>query len=201
VPVELIFREGPNDLFVIRVAGNGLGTGVLGSLKYAVDHLGKSSKLVVVLGHSGCGALTASVDVFLSPSDYLSIVGKPSLRNILDGLLVVVLASAKTMLRVFGPNIESYPGYRRALIERSIITNAALAAHTIQQELGTSDPTGLRAVYGIYLLETRKVWAPHLGEINGMGLAAPPRDPAGFIELGDAIVQSNRIASLIKTKE
>lgn len=38
VPVELIFNEGPDDLFVIRVAGNGLGTEVLGSLKYAVDH-------------------------------------------------------------------------------------------------------------------------------------------------------------------
>jgi carbonic anhydrase len=112
-----------------------------------------------------------------------------------------VLACAKTMLRVFGPNIENCPGYRRALIETSIITNAALAAHTIQQELGTSDPTGLRAVYGIYLLETREIWAPRPGEIKGIGLAAPPRDPAGFIELGDAIVQSNRIASLIKTKE
>ena len=39
VPIELIFNEGPNDLFVVRVAGNGLGTEVLGSLKYAVDHL------------------------------------------------------------------------------------------------------------------------------------------------------------------
>jgi len=200
VPVELIFSEGQNDLFVIRVAGNGLGTEVLGSLKYALDNLGRSLKLIVVLGHSGCGALTAAVDAFLNPADYLSIVTKPSLRNILDSLLVVVAASAKTMLRAFGPNVENDPGYRRALIEASIATNAALAAHAIQQELGTSDATGLRAVYGVYLLETREVWAPRLGEIKGMGLAAPPRDPAGFIALGDAIVQSNRIASLIKSK-
>ena len=199
MPVELIFSEGPNDLFVIRVAGNGLGTEVLGSLKYAVDHLGRSLKLIVVLGHSGCGALTAAVDVFLNPTGYLSIAAKHSLRTILDGLLVVVQASAKTMLRAFGPNAESYLGYRRALIEASIVTHAALAAHTIQLELGTSDPTGLRAVYGVYLLETREVWAPCLGEIKGMGLTAPPRDPAGFVELGDAIVQSNRIASLINT--
>ena len=46
VPIELIFNEGPNDLFVIRVAGNGLGTEVLGSLKYAVDHLSGSLKLI-----------------------------------------------------------------------------------------------------------------------------------------------------------
>ena len=53
VPIELIFNEGPNDLFVIRGAGNGLGSEVLGSLKYAVEHLGGSLKVVVVLGHSG----------------------------------------------------------------------------------------------------------------------------------------------------
>jgi len=50
VPVELIFNEGPNDLFVVRVAGNGLGPEVLGSLKYAVEHLGGSLKLIVRSG-------------------------------------------------------------------------------------------------------------------------------------------------------
>ena len=71
VPIELIFHEGPNDLFVIRVAGNGLGLEVLGSLKYAVDNLGGTLKLIVVLGHSGCGALATAVDVFLkSPRNY-----------------------------------------------------------------------------------------------------------------------------------
>ena len=201
VPIELIFSEGPNDLFVIRVAGNGLGTDVLGSLKYAVDHLGRNLKLIVVLGHSGCGALSAAVDVFLNPADYLPIVTKQSLRNILDSLLVVVHASARALARAFGPNVASYPGYRRALIEVSIVINAALAAYTIQQELGTSDPAALRAVYGVYLLEARKVWAPGPAETKGMGLAAPPQDAAGFIELGNAIVRSNRIASLIKMEE
>ena len=45
VPIELIFNEGPNDLFVVRVAGNGLGLEVLGSLRYAVDHLGRHLSL------------------------------------------------------------------------------------------------------------------------------------------------------------
>ena len=76
VPIELIFNEGPNDLFVIRVAGNGLGTEVLGSLKYAVDHLAGTLKLIVVLGHSGCGALTTAVDMFLKPGDYLNSCNK-----------------------------------------------------------------------------------------------------------------------------
>jgi len=73
VPLELIFNEGPNDLFVIRAAGNGLGSDALGSLRYAIDHLGGSLKLIVVLGHSGCGAVSAAVDVFLNPADYLSL--------------------------------------------------------------------------------------------------------------------------------
>jgi carbonic anhydrase len=201
VPVELIFNEGPNDLFVVRVAGNSLGTDVLGSLKYAVDHLRGSLKLIVVLGHSGCGAITAAADVFLNPAGYLPLATTHSLRNILDGLLVVVQASARKIQGAFGPDISRHPGYRQALIEASIITNAALAAYSIQQEFGTSDPTGLQAVYGVYLLETRQVWTPRVSEMKETGLAAAPRDAVGFIELGDAIMQSDRIASLIQTKK
>jgi carbonic anhydrase len=82
----------------------------------------------------------------------------------------------------FGSDISRHPGYRQALIEASIVTNAALAAHSIQQEFGTSDPTGLQAVYGVYLLETRQVWTPRVSEMKGIGLAAAPRDGAGFIK-------------------
>ena len=67
VPIELIFDQSPNDLFVIRVAGNVLGVECLGSIDYAVSHLGKSLKLVVVLGHSTCGAVTAAVDSYSRP--------------------------------------------------------------------------------------------------------------------------------------
>ena len=58
-PVELIFDRGIGDLFVVRVAGNVAGPDEVGSLEYAVDHLG--TPLVVVLGHSQCGAVTAVV--------------------------------------------------------------------------------------------------------------------------------------------
>ena len=98
-----MFNEGPNDLFVVRVAGNGLGAEGMGSLKYAADHLGESLKLVVVLGHSGCGAVSAAVDVFLSPQSYLELAGKHALRNILDRLLFVVHAAAKRMAAITGP--------------------------------------------------------------------------------------------------
>jgi carbonic anhydrase len=201
VPIELIFNEGPNDLFVIRVAGNGLGTEVLGSLKYAVEQLGGTLKLVVVLGHSGCGALSTAVDVFLNPGYYLALATKHSLRNILDRSLVVVQASANKLLTTFGADITRHPGYRQALIEASIVTNAALAAYSIQQEFVANDLTELRAVYGVYLLETREVWAPRLDDTKEVGLAAAPADLAGFAELGNAVIRSDRIASYLKSEK
>jgi len=181
------------------VAGNSLGTEVLGSLKFAVDHLSDNLKLIAVLGHSGCGALTTAVDVFLNPTDYLSIAGKHSLRYILDALLIVVQACAKKIHASFGPDISHHPGYRRALIEASIVTHAALAAFSIRQEIQTSQ-TGLQVVYGVYLLETRQVWTPYASKMKGSGLTPAPYNEAEFVELGDAILHSDRIASLIKTK-
>jgi carbonic anhydrase len=201
VPIELIFNEGPNDLFVIRVAGNGLGTEVLGSLKYAVEHLGGTLKLIVVLGHSGCGALTTAVDMFLNPGDYLTLATKHTLRAILDRSLLVVQASANKLLSTFGSDVVHNPGYRQALIEASIITNAALAAHSIQQEFEANERTEIRAAYGVYLLETREVWAPRLGNPKEIGLAPAPSDLAGFVELGNAVVQSGRIAAYLMSKE
>jgi carbonic anhydrase len=121
-----------------------------------------------------------------------------SLRRILDGLLVVVQASARRFESAFGPEISHHKRYREALIEASIVTNAALAAYSIQQEFGTSDPAELQTVYGVYLLESRQVWAPSVSEMEGNGLAIAPRDPTGFIELGDAILQSDRIRSLLQ---
>jgi carbonic anhydrase len=59
VPLELVFDQGFGDLFVIRVAGNVVSTDVLGSIGYAVAHL--HTRLLVVLGHEGCGAVTAAL--------------------------------------------------------------------------------------------------------------------------------------------
>ena len=57
---ESIFSAGIGELFVIRVAGNVVGPHELGSIEYAVDHLG--TRLVVVLGHTQCGAVGASLE-------------------------------------------------------------------------------------------------------------------------------------------
>ncbi len=58
IPPEILFDQGIGDLFIIRLAGNIIDDTALGSIEYAVDHLG--TRLVIVLGHSGCGAVTAT---------------------------------------------------------------------------------------------------------------------------------------------
>lgn len=198
VPVELIFSEGPNDLFVVRVAGNGLGSEVLGSLKYALDHLGESLRLVVVLGHSGCGAVSAAVDAFLDPPTYLSLVADHALRAILDRLLIVVHASALKMQAAFGPEVTLRPGYRAALIEASVLMNAALSAYTVQQELGGPSEGGLCTTYGVYVITTQQVWAPRSDSAECLGLARPPADAAGFGALAEAVVHSERLLALLE---
>ncbi len=198
VPVELVFGEGPNDLFVVRVAGNVLGADILGSLRYAIAHLGGSLKIVAVLGHSGCGAMTAAVDVFLSPRRYLSLATDHALRGVLDRMLVSVQASAKRLAESFGQDVAAHPRYRTALIECAIAVNAAFAAYTLGHEIARADAGGLRAVYGVFLLDTHRVWAPRPGGADAAGLVEPPADEAGFFDLGTAIIRSERIAAMLR---
>ena len=78
VPPELLFDQGFGDLFVIRVAGNVVDTDVVGSIEYGVDHL--KTKLVVVMGHEGCGAVTAALqaesELKNEPNEIRSLVSK-----------------------------------------------------------------------------------------------------------------------------
>lgn len=62
---EIIFDQGIGDLFVIRTAGNLVDDHALGSIEYAVDHLG--TRLIVVLGHARCGAVTAALSRTSAP--------------------------------------------------------------------------------------------------------------------------------------
>jgi carbonic anhydrase len=68
VPVETIFDELPGNLFVIRVAGNIVDDGGLASVEYAVEYL--NSMLIVVLGHTGCGAVTASLQQIANKTSF-----------------------------------------------------------------------------------------------------------------------------------
>lgn len=79
VPAEIVFDQGLGDLFVIRVAGNIVAPSQIGSVEFAVDRYGTA--LVVVLGHSMCGAVIATLDDLEHPasdhsSNVLSIVNR-----------------------------------------------------------------------------------------------------------------------------
>jgi len=78
VPVELVFDQGLGDLFVIRVAGNVVAPSQVGSVEFAAAQLG--AKLVVVLGHSNCGAVDATLKELAQKQELRS----PNLRAIVD---------------------------------------------------------------------------------------------------------------------
>lgn len=66
VPVEIVFNQGPGDLFVIRVAGNIVAPSLIGSVEFAAERFG--TRLVVVLGHSSCGAIAATIEELHRPA-------------------------------------------------------------------------------------------------------------------------------------
>jgi carbonic anhydrase len=78
VPAEIVFDQGLGDLFVIRVAGNIVAPSQVGSVEFAAARFG--TRLVVVLGHSQCGAILATLEELRSPSDHQS----RNLRSIVD---------------------------------------------------------------------------------------------------------------------
>jgi len=78
VPVELVFDQGFGDLFVIRVAGNVVAPSQIGSIEFAASQFG--TKLVVVLGHSNCGAVIATLKELSLEQTHRS----PNLRAIVD---------------------------------------------------------------------------------------------------------------------
>ena len=78
VPSEIVFDQGVGDLFVIRVAGNIVAPSQIGSIELAVERFG--ARLVVVMGHSRCGAIQATLDSLRDPSKNQS----KNLRSIVD---------------------------------------------------------------------------------------------------------------------
>lgn len=116
VPAELVFDQGLGDLFVIRVAGNIVAPSQIGSVEYAVEQLG--TRLVVVLGHSGCGAVTATLDVLARPPESVS----RGLRAIVDRIRPAVETLYETDLR----------HDRDALLYHSVRANVRASANQLR---------------------------------------------------------------------
>jgi carbonic anhydrase len=94
VPAEIVFDQGLGDLFVIRVAGNIVAPSQVGSVEFAAERFG--TRLVIVLGHSQCGAIQATLEELQRPTDkqsrnLLSIVNR--IRPSVEALLATDLAN------------------------------------------------------------------------------------------------------------
>jgi carbonic anhydrase len=200
VPVEMIFQQRSNDLFVVRVAGNGLGSSSVGSLRYAAEHFSQSLRLVVVMGHSQCGAVTAAVDALLRPRTYLPLAANYPLRSIVDGILVAVRSASLALEGAHGPRVTRQPGYRAALVETSVALNACLAAYALKQEL---EGPMLRVLFGSYDLASRSVRLPLApggrSTRTEIGLFPPPDDADALRDLAVRLAGSGAIASLLRT--
>jgi len=112
VPAEIVFDQGLGDLFVIRVAGNIVAPSQIGSVEFAAERYG--TRLVVVLGHSKCGAIQATVEELGRPSQDQS----RNLRSIVNRIRPCVEA-------VMGKDLHQDP---EAVIHRAVRANIRMSA-------------------------------------------------------------------------
>jgi carbonic anhydrase len=143
VPAELVFDQGFGDLFVIRVAGNIVAPSQIGSVEFAAERFG--TRLVVVLGHSQCGAILATIEELRRPTEIRS----RNLRSIVDR----VRPSVEELLAA-GHDAD-------ALVEHAVRANVRASADHLRhgsevlERLIQTD--GLRVVGAEYSLETGAV--------------------------------------------
>jgi carbonic anhydrase len=139
VPPEIIFDQSLGDLFVVRTAGPALGPASLGSLEYAIDHLGV--RLLVILGHESCGAVTATVEHPEVTSGHL-------------GAIIGQIAPAADQARKTGK-------LGPELIEAATNLHLSLLAETLRREsavIGAAFSQGrLDLVVSKYLLQSGQV--------------------------------------------
>jgi carbonic anhydrase len=138
-----------NEVFVVRVAGNVLGVECLGSIDYAVCNLKSSLRTVIVMGHTGCGAVSAAADIYLTPSDFPGIAFSHALRSLVDRILLTVRGADRALKRIVGGDVSAHPNYRQLLIDTAIYMNAAVTAHDLQREI-RSICSEMNVVYSIY---------------------------------------------------
>lgn len=150
VPTEAVFDQSFNDLFVLRIAGNVLGSECLGSLHYAVRNLGSQLQIVVVLGHSKCGAVTAAVDAYLSPQDFSDIAFTFSLRSLVDQIQIAVRGAARAIEKRAGTDFAANPEYRSVLVTVAVFVNAAISALELRRELDRIGGKTPEVMFGVY---------------------------------------------------
>lgn len=145
VPAELVFDQGLGDLFVIRVAGNIVAPSQVGSVEFAAAQYGV--RLVVVLGHTKCGAIQATLDQLQQPSELQS----KNLASIVSRIQPVVSGLLRTDLR------KDAEALRQEAVRANVRASADHLRHgsTILEDLILND--GLVVVGAEYCLETGAV--------------------------------------------
>lgn len=145
VPAEIVFDQGLGDLFVIRVAGNIVASSQVGSVEFAAARYG--TRLVVVLGHSQCGAVLATVEELQRPTANQS----RGLRSIVDRVRPSVEALLATELR-HDP---------QALVREAVRANIRVSANQLRHGSALLEQliqkNELLVVGAEYSLETGKV--------------------------------------------
>lgn len=120
VPVEIVFDQKLGDLFVIRVAGNVVAPSQIGSVEFAADKF--NTKLVVVLGHSHCGAVTACVNSLINPEQNYT----PNLQSIVDRIRPSVY-NLHELATANGQDVDA-----NELIDRSIRANVRMSVSQLK---------------------------------------------------------------------
>lgn len=117
VPVEIIFDQGFGDLFVTRVAGNVANAEIVGSLEFAAEVLGV--KLIVVLGHTSCGAVTATIKGDDVPGLISSIFHriKPAARHAANDIEKTIIENARSQAELIA---ETSPVIRKHIRDGSV---------------------------------------------------------------------------------
>jgi carbonic anhydrase len=142
VPAEIVFDQGLGDLFVIRVAGNIVAPSQVGSVEFAASRFG--TRLVVVLGHTQCGAILATIEELRQPADHQS----RNLSSIVDRIRPSVEGLLRTELR------NDLDALVREAVRSNVRASVDHLRHgsAILEQLGPSD--GLMIVGAEYSLET-----------------------------------------------
>jgi carbonic anhydrase len=198
VPTEAIFDQSFNDLFVVRIAGNVLGTECVGSIDYAVRQLGQSLKVAVVLGHTGCGAVSAAAAGYETPEDYIDIASTHALRSLVDRIQIAVRGAAKALRQAAGKSVAELPGYQNALVEAAVYLNAALTAFDLKREIEGLKNSDLEVVYGVCDLGDLRVRA--LPGLTGKAASPAPSFAHAPASADDFVALAARLAERVLAK-
>ncbi|MEQ1829586.1 MAG: carbonic anhydrase [Pirellula sp.] len=191
VPLEHILDCSANDLFVVRVAGNVLGLECLGSVDYAATQLRSTLQSGVVMGHTGCGAVTAAVDIYLSPANFADIAFSHAVRSLVDRLMLSVRGSERALERVRGSKVRKHKHYRDWLITTSIYLNAAITAFDMQREINAVAKSLLVSfsVYDVAMTRISALPITSTKDVDTVPRFLPaPKDAESFIDLADRII-------------